>query len=173
LKCAGAKQVIVVDPIPLRREIALGLGADYALEPCEELSCQVLELTEGRGADVAIEASGAGAALQCAIDSVADEGTVMVVSWYGTKPLTLQLGERFHRGRVRLRSSQVGRLDPALAPRWDRARRTATAIDLLSKLHLEELITHRFPFSEAPAAYRLIDECPADAMQVILLYDSE
>jgi 2-desacetyl-2-hydroxyethyl bacteriochlorophyllide A dehydrogenase len=173
LKRAGAMQVIVVDPIPLRREIALSLGADYALEPCEDLSCQVLALTEGRGADVAIEASGVGAALQCAIDSVADEGTVMVVSWYGTKPLTLQLGGRFHRGRVRLCSSQVGRLDPALAPRWDRARRTAVAVDLLSKLHLEELITHRFPFKEAPAAYRLVDECPVDAMQVILLYDSE
>jgi 2-desacetyl-2-hydroxyethyl bacteriochlorophyllide A dehydrogenase len=170
LKHAGAGQVIVVEPIACRREMALMLGADHAIEPGEDLPDRVRKMTGGRGADVAIEASGMASALQQAIDSVADEGTVMVVSWYGTKPLTLELGGHFHRGRVRLRSSQVGRIDPALAPRWDRARRTALAVDLLPKLRLAELITHRLPFEDAPDAYRLLYECPGDTMQVVLLY---
>jgi threonine dehydrogenase-like Zn-dependent dehydrogenase len=101
---------------------------------------------------------------------VADEGTVVVVSWYGTKPVSLHLGGHFHRGRVRLRSSQVGHLDPALAPRWDHARRLALAVDLLPTLHLAEIVSQRIPFAEAPAAYRLLDERPDETVQVVLTY---
>src|SRR5919202_1234517 len=85
------------------------------------------------GAGVAIEVSGSGAALQAAIDAVATEGTVVVASWYGTKPVTLALGGRFHRGRVRLRSSQVGRINPELGSRWDRTRRIRTVLGLLPR----------------------------------------
>ena len=168
---AGAHRVLAVEPIALRREIALRTGVDQALEPGEDLAERVQALTGGRGADVAIEASGAGAALQAAIDAVADEGTVIVVSWYGDKPVTLELGGHFHRGRIRLRSSQVGRLDPALSPRWDRARRTALVMELLPRLRLAELISHRIPFGQAPEAYRLIDERPEETMQVVLMHE--
>jgi threonine dehydrogenase-like Zn-dependent dehydrogenase len=101
---------------------------------------------------------------------VATEGTVVVASWYGTKPVTLALGGHFHRGRVRLRSSQVGRLDPALAPRWDRVRRMDTVLGLLGRLKLGELISHRIPFGEAPGAYAMLDERPEEALQVIFIY---
>ena len=117
-----------------------------------------------------VEASGSGAALQAAIDSVVVEGTVVVASWYGTKPVALSLGERFHRGRVRLRSSQVGSISPDLGPRWDRGRRMETVLDLLPQLRLKELISHRFPFEKAPDAYRLVDKHPGDVVQVILTY---
>jgi threonine dehydrogenase-like Zn-dependent dehydrogenase len=109
--------------------------------------------------------------LQSAVDAVATEGTVIVASWYGTKPVTLALGGHFHRGRVRLRSSQVGRLNPELAPRWDRARRMDTVLGLLGQLKLRELISHRIPFGEATEAYTLLDERPEEALQVIFTYE--
>ena len=121
--------------------------------------------------DVAVEASGAGVALQAAIDAVASEGTVVVASWYGTKLVALSLGEHFHRGRVRLRSSQVGGMNPDLGPRWDHARRTETVLSLLSRLRLKELISHRFPFDRAPDAYRLVDERPGETVQVIFTHE--
>jgi 2-desacetyl-2-hydroxyethyl bacteriochlorophyllide A dehydrogenase len=170
LKLAGAGQVLVVDPLEERRRVALAAGADGAFGP-EGLNERVREITGGRGADVAIEASGSGAALQSAIDSVANEGTVVVASWYGTKAVTLALGGHFHRGRVRLRSSQVGRSNPELAPRWDRGRRMATVVDLLGRLKLRELISHRIPFEEAPEAYLLLDKRPGEALQVIFTYE--
>lgn len=173
LKRAGAGRVLAVEPLARRRAIALAVGVDDALAPAGDLPHRIRALTGGRGADVAIEVSGAGAALQAAIDSVAVEGTVVAVSWYGTKPVTLTLGGHFHRGRVRLRSSQVGRLDPALAPRWDHARRLALVTELLPRLRLAELITHRLPFSEAAAAYHLLDQCPGEALQVVLTYDDQ
>jgi threonine dehydrogenase-like Zn-dependent dehydrogenase len=177
-KRAGAVRLIGVDPIARRRETALLLGIDYALRPesgpsagsGQALAEHISSLTEGRGADLVVEASGAEAALQQALGVAADEGSVMVVSWYGTKPVSLELGGHFHRGRVRLISSQVGRINPALAPRWDRRRRMALAMDLLPQLPLQSLISHRVPFEEAASAYRLIDERPQETLQVVFVY---
>lgn len=173
LKLAGAGRVLVVDPLERRRGLALAAGADAALEPDEDLEARVLEETGGRGADVAVEASGSGEALQRAIDNVAVEGTVVVASWYGTKPVPLVLGGHFHRGRVRLRSSQVGRIAPELGGRWDYARRMETAVGLLEEpgLGLDLLVSHRFPFGEASDAYRLMDERPGEVLQAVLIYD--
>jgi 2-desacetyl-2-hydroxyethyl bacteriochlorophyllide A dehydrogenase len=170
LKRAGAGSVLVVDPLEERRIAALAAGADGAFEP-GEANERVTGITGGRGADVTVETSGSGAALQSAIDAVATEGTVIVASWYGTRPVTLALGGHFHRGRVRLRSSQVGRLNPELAPRWDRARRMDTVLGLLGQLKLRELISHRIPFDEAPEAYLLLDERPGEALQMIFTYE--
>ncbi len=169
LKRTGAR-VLAVDPLVRRRELARAVGAEEVLAPGEYLVERARELTGRRGADVAVETSGSGEALQAAVEAVADEGTVVAVSWYGEKPVTLALGGHFHRGRVMIRSSQVGRIDPALAPRWDRARRLALATALLPELRLAELISHRVPFSQAPMAYRLVDERPEEATQVVLVY---
>jgi 2-desacetyl-2-hydroxyethyl bacteriochlorophyllide A dehydrogenase len=173
LKLAGADRVLAVDPIERRRDLALEVGADEAFKPGESLRERTLEATAGRGADLAVEVSSSGAALQGAIDAVATEGTVIVASWYGTKPVTLSLGGHFHRGRVRLRSSQVGRINPELGARWDRARRTEAALGLLHRLRLEELVSHRVPFEEAQGAYRLVDEHPEETVQVVLIHDHQ
>ena len=170
LKLGGAGAVLVVDPLEKRRELALAAGADDAFGPAA-LDGRVVEATRGRGADVVVETSGSEAALQAAIDAVATEGTVVVASWYGTKPVALYLGERFHRGRVRLRSSQVGRLNPELGPRWDTIRRMETVLALLDRLGPGDLITHRLPFQRAPEAYPLLDKKMEEAVQVVFTYE--
>ena len=171
LGLAGVNRVLAVDPLEKRRTLALEVGADEAFEPTEDLRERILERTAGRGADLAVEVSSSGVALQGAIDAVAAEGTVVVASWYGTKPVTLSLGGHFHRGRVRLRSSQVGRVNPELGHRWDPARRTQAALDLLPRLRLKELVSHRLPFEKAPGAYRLLDERPEEVVQVVLVHE--
>lgn len=169
LQQAGAS-VTAVEPIALRRELALRCGADAAVAPDEAVAL-IAKRTNGRGADVVIEASGNARALQLAMDAAAFQATVVVCSWYGTKPVSLDLGARFHRQRLRLVSSQVSHLDPALAPRWDRARRIATATSLLGELLLGPLITQRIPFARAAEAYELVDRRPEETVQVILTYD--
>ena len=113
----GAARVAVVDPVERRRSLAVDLGASTALDPSDATPERLAEILGGRP-DLVYEASGSPRALQSAIDAVADEGTVTVCSWYGTKDVPLMLGGRFHRGRIRLRSTQVGRLPPELAGRW-------------------------------------------------------
>lgn len=169
LRRAGAR-VIAVDPIALRRDLALRCGAEASVVP-DDAPRAIHEHTAGRGADLAIEVSGSAAALQQAIDAVAFQGTVIVASWYGTKPVTLRLGARFHRARVRIASSQVGSVDPALAPRWDGERRLALARELLGDLVLSPLVTHRIPFERAADAYALVDAHADETVQVLLTYD--
>ncbi len=171
LRLAGADRVLAVDPIEKRRDLALEVGADEAFEPGEDLRELILETTAGRGADLAVEVSSSGAALQAAIEAVTTEGTVVVASWYGTKPVTLSLGGHFHKGRIRLQSSQVGQMNPELGFRWDRPRRTEAVLGLLPRLRLKELVSHRIPFDKAPWAYRLVDERPDEAVQVVLTHD--
>lgn len=163
----GAR-VIAVDPDLQRRTIAERFGA-IALAHAD--SAIIANLTDGRGADIAIEVSGAPAALQQAIDSVAVEGLVVVASWYGQKPVTLSLDRHFHRGRVRIRSSQVGRLAPETLPRWDYIRRTATVMELLPQLRLAELVSHRFRLAQAAEAYALLDTSPVGLIQIAFEYD--
>ena len=170
LRRVGAGPIVTVDAHPRRREASLSAGADHALGLDADLVDRVLELTGGRGFDVAVEASGSPGALQTCIDSVAFAGTIVVASWYGTRDATLALGGAFHRRRLRVLSSQVSTLDPTVAPRWDRARRTALVTELLQELPLAPLVTHRFPFHEAAAAYELLDRTPEDCVQVVLDY---
>jgi 2-desacetyl-2-hydroxyethyl bacteriochlorophyllide A dehydrogenase len=74
LRLAGAGRVLVVDPLKKRRDLARAVGVDETFEPGEDLPERVLETTAGRGADVAVEVSGSGAALQAAIEAVTVEG---------------------------------------------------------------------------------------------------
>lgn len=164
LKRCGAS-VIAVDPLEQRRVLAGHMGADAAVIPDE-----VATILGADPADIAIEVSGTPAALQQAIDHLALEGTVVVASWYGSKAVHLDLGGAFHRRRLSLRSSQVGRLNPMLAPRWDQQRRWQTVRDLLPQLDLVRLISHRFALSEAAEAYRLVDEGAQELVQVVFEY---
>jgi threonine dehydrogenase-like Zn-dependent dehydrogenase len=160
---------VVVDPFERRRALALGLGAYAALDPTAATPDAISDVLGGRP-DLVYEASGSPAALQAAIETVVDDGTVTVCSWYGAKTVPLMLGGRFHRGRVQLRSSQVGRIAPELGSRWEYARRRAAVLDLLAELPVERLISHRFAFEEAPKAYALVAELPEETVQVALTY---
>jgi 2-desacetyl-2-hydroxyethyl bacteriochlorophyllide A dehydrogenase len=169
---AGANLVIAVEPRPKRQAVARLVGADMVLSPDEHVREEIHRLTAGVGADIVLEASGSGSALAQALDCTAAEGTIVVCSWYGTKPVTLPLGGAFHRGRLHIVSSQVGAINPALQPRWSRERRLALARDLLPTLQLTSLITHRIPFARAAEAYTLVDRHSEEVLQVILTYES-
>lgn len=168
---SGAGCVVTVDGMERRRAASAALGADCCLDPGAGGASQAIrELTHGAGADVVIEASGSPDALDEAIRSAAFEGQVLVVSWYGTKAVTLHLGNEFHRRRIRIKSSQVSHIDAALTPRWSNERRMDTVLGLLPELDLNRLVSDVFPFHEAPRAYEKIDERPEEVLQVVLKY---
>jgi 2-desacetyl-2-hydroxyethyl bacteriochlorophyllide A dehydrogenase len=168
----GASQIVVVDPVEKRCELASQVGADTALSPHGDVAARIRDLTDGAGVDLAIEASGHPAALNQALDSVAFGGTVVVCSWYGTKPVPLMLGGAFHRRRLRIVSSQVSTIDAALQPRWTHERRLSLARDLLPQLELSSLISHRIPVQQAEEAFALVDQHPEEAVQVVLTYSA-
>ena len=164
-------KLIVVDPIAARREAALAWGADAALDP-SEAKTGIEELSRGRGADVSIEVSGAPAALQTAIDTTGQEGTIAAVSFFGTRVVPLRLSPEFHYRRQRIVSSQVSSLGSGLQPRWSFERRNEVAFGLLESSWLMTPVSHRLPFEQAPEAYRMLDTRPYEAMGILLAYGS-
>jgi 2-desacetyl-2-hydroxyethyl bacteriochlorophyllide A dehydrogenase len=123
-----------------------------------------------QGADLTFELSGNPAALNDAIRLTRFSGRVVIGSWYGGKPVEIDLGSSFHRSRIKLISSQVSTLSPELSGRWDKQRRFDVAWRALERIRPEKWITHRFPIDQAADAYRLLDQSPQDALQVILEY---
>jgi len=170
LRRAGAR-VVGCEPRPDRRQAAAHLGVD-AVTP-EELDGRLNELTKGRGVPLVIEASGRPDVLAGALPLLAHEGTALVCSWYGTKPVQLPLGGDFHRRRLVIQSTQVSSIPSSLAGRWDRQRRREVARGLLSELALEPLATHEFPFERAPDAYAAVAGGEPDLMHAALRYGHE
>ena len=168
LRRCGADPVITLDRWPLRREASRALGCT-ALSDEEGTPEEIRRLTGGRGADLAVDVSASPEGLQRALDALAFEGTLVEASWFGTRRVGLDLGSAFHRRRLRLRSSQVSRLDPALGGRWDKRRRLELALGLLAALRPSRWITHRFPLDEAQAAFELLDGRPGECLQVALV----
>jgi threonine dehydrogenase-like Zn-dependent dehydrogenase len=120
-----------------------------------------------QGADLTYELSGNPSALNDAVALTLFSGRIVIGSWYGEKQVEVNLGGAFHRSRIRLVSSQVSSISPELSGRWDKKRRFDVAWKALERIKPEKWITHRFKLEKAAEAYRLLDENPQDAIQVI------
>lgn len=79
LRAAGCPRVLVADIDATRLRLAKDLGATEVLSPEVEIPAQVLQLTNGVGADVAVEAVGRNETVSAAISSVRKGGTVTLV----------------------------------------------------------------------------------------------
>ncbi|MFJ4930023.1 zinc-binding alcohol dehydrogenase [Streptomyces sp. NPDC088736] len=128
----------LVDADPARAEVAAALGAEFASP------------AEARGeCDLVVHASATEQGLARALELLRPEGTVLELSWYGDRRVTLPLGEAFHSRRLSVRSSQVGTVSPARASRTY-AERLALALELLADPALDALITGESGFEELP-----------------------
>ncbi len=78
-KAAGAKAVVAVDVNPKRLALATAMGATRALQPGPEVRQAVMDLSEGNGADVVCEMSGAVSALHDAFALVRNGGRVQLL----------------------------------------------------------------------------------------------
>ena len=153
---------------PRRREAAALFGVDAA-DP-------VTSPPPGATEDLAIEVSGSAEGFRLALASCRFSGRLVVGSWYGmgTKRRAVDAFDTaFHRNRVRIVSSQVSTIDPALSARWTRERRLDAAWEALRILRPSRLITHRVAFSRAQEAYRLIAGSPGETIQVMLVHGDE
>ena len=132
--------VQVIDTNPERRSVVEQLGLGFATPG-----------GAGPDADLVVHASGRPEGLSTALGLAAFEATVLELSWYGRRAVTLPLGEAFHARRLTLRSSQVGHVAAAQRARWSHGRRMALALSLLRDPALDALLTEAAPFDELPA----------------------
>jgi threonine dehydrogenase-like Zn-dependent dehydrogenase len=162
----GHGRVIVVDALPMRCELARELGAHDVVDASAEDPVQaVMRLTDGKGAEVVVEAVGGRAgvgAFNQAQDMVAEQGLLQVIGLYEGEPLSLDSS------KIQRRRLVGGYLD-----RGRRAEGSARALKLLASgtIHAERMITHRFPFSDAAVAFDLLYNRLGEAMAVLLVWD--
>src|SRR6185503_13121756 len=95
----------------------------------------------GADADLVVHASGSEAGLRTALETAGFEATVLELSWYGNRSVSLPLGEAFHSRRLTLKSSQVGHIPADRAARWNHRRRLGAALRLLLDPRLDTLIS--------------------------------
>lgn len=129
----------LVDVDPAKAEVAAALGLEFRTP--DELRPE---------ADVVVHASGSPGGLQTALDAAGSEATVLEMSWYGSKPVSVQLGGAFHPKRLRIVSSQVGTLPPWQRSRWTYRRRLELVMRLLCDPKLDALLTGQTRLEELP-----------------------
>ncbi len=138
--------VELVEPLAERRAIGQSLG----------ISCVASGDAEPN-ADVVIHASGSGEGLREAMALAGFEARVVELSWFGSRDVSLPLGEAFHVKRLQLLSSQVGTVATRQRARWDFRRRIQLALNFLRDSRLDALITGQCRFDELPELMQSLD----------------
>jgi alcohol dehydrogenase len=133
--------VVVIDPDRHRLEIARRFGATHVLAPGADTVAQVQALTDGRGADVVIEAVGVPASFELCEDLVAPGGTIANIGVHGTK-VDLHL-ERLWSHNITITTRLV---DTVSTPQLLKAV-------MSRRLEPAALVTHRFRLEDMEEAY--------------------
>jgi alcohol dehydrogenase len=157
----GATQIIVIDGLPERLEMAKRLGADVTInfhdaDPVETIR----DLTGGRGVDVAIEALGLQSTFESALRSVRPGGVVSSLGVYSGK-LTLPL-DAFAAG--------LGdhTIVTTLCPGGRERMRRLVGVIASGRVDLQPLVTHRFKLDDVAAAYELFGAQRDGVMKVAI-----
>lgn len=139
----GAQAVVAVDRVESRLATAAAFGAEAAHLDGDPAAA-VARLTEGRGADAAIEAVGSPGATRTAADLLRPGGVLAAVGVHTEPHLALSPGELYDRNLT----YAAGRC-PArhFLPE-------ALEIAVRDAALLSTMITHRLPLADAPEAYR-------------------
>lgn len=141
-KAQGAR-VIALDIDENRRRSAISFGADYVLNPRDGRTSEAIrEVTDGRGASVALETSGASQAAQDALDSVRPWGTVCLVG----------IGAEINFSVANMLRSQV-RILTSLTMSIQ-AQSACARFVVERGIDLDSLFTDRWTLDEAELAYQ-------------------
>ncbi len=158
LRAAGCGRVIAADVDPGRLAMARKLGADAVVRVGEEdLQARVLALSDGRGADVAVEAVGLGPAVQAALAGLRKGGSLALVG---------NLAERVDLPLQAVVTREIS-LFGSCASRGE----YPACLELMARgaLDVAPLISAAAPLAEGPEWFRRLREREPGLIKVILL----
>ena len=152
-------RVQIVDIDARRAAIAERLGCAFAL-PAQARP----------DADLVVHASGHPDGLGLALTLAGFEATILEMSWYGTRPVSVPLGEAFHARRLEIKSSQVGAVSDARRARWSYRQRMALALELLADPVFDVLLTGTSAFDTLPDTLARLSQAPDGALCHVITY---
>jgi NADPH:quinone reductase-like Zn-dependent oxidoreductase len=134
-------EVTLIDIDPTRANLAAALGVGFATPDAAPTDCEYV-----------FHASATAEGLTTALNIAGDEATIVELSWYGSGIVSVPLGGAFHSRRLKLISSQVGKVAPSHRATFTYRQRMNAAITLTAHPHLDALLAPAVSFRELPVA---------------------
>ena len=156
-KASGAL-VIVVEPQPVRGQMARDLGADAVIDPTVgDVVEQLMDHTGGRGASLVLECSGSNGALETTIDVVAKGGRIVLIGQSAGRKIPIEIGKTIFQGARIVGSSG----SPYFFPK---------TLTFMSRrlVDLSLVITHQFPLTDVLEAFELGKKA-TDSAKILLI----
>lgn len=154
----GATQVYAVDQVPTRLKMAANWGAIPINFKVEDPLLVIQEATEGRGADVAMEAVGSGPATRSAFELLRPGGRLSAVGVCNDAQIAFNPVEAYDKNIT----YRIGRCP---------ARHYMQRLLTIAQADASQLVTifsHHYPLAEGVAAYRQFADKTDDCTKVLL-----
>jgi hypothetical protein len=132
-------QVTLIDTDSSREVLAWAFGLDFAKPADAPSDC-----------DYVFHTSATAAGLTTALNIARDEATIVELSWYGSGNVSVPLGGAFHSRRLKIISSQVGKVAPSHRAAFTHRQRLEAAIKLTAHPHLDALLAPAVAFRDLP-----------------------
>ena len=165
LRAAGAVPIIAVDPVESKREQAIELGADYALDPFDvDFAKKVKEITDG-GAHIAIEITGKGQGLDMVLDCMRPFGRVALLGCTRSSDLSIDYYRKVHGPGITLvgAHTQARPKSESSAGWWTERDDAKSILKLMvnGRLDLARLVEEVHAPNKAPEIYTRLASSPA------------
>ncbi len=147
---------LVIEPNPWKIQKAKSLGFEVVAAFCEKNFEVVFNTTANE------------TALNSGLAALALEGTLIELSWYGNRPVQINLGESFHTLRLKIISSQVGQIPKHMQP-MTYLKRKEIVFKLLENEIYDEYISRIINLEEAPKLFEEIRKGPLKEDLIILI----
>ena len=160
-KAFGAEAVMITDVSEYKLKKAEACQIDFAINTArEDLNASILRDFGPNRADLILECVGAQATITQAVECARKGTTIVVVGVYGEKPI-VNLGF--------VQDRELNLVGTAMYQKTD----FECAIELVAcgKIHLDELLTHRFAFEDYLQAYHMIERSNGEYMKVMIEID--
>ena len=166
LRRLGAHRIIAIEPVPERLQAGRNLGVDEAIDVTGSRATEaVLDLTEGEGADVVIEAVGSVETLNQAIEIARPLGRVALFGLPSTMEKVPFAWDTFFRKRLDVHAVFGAQDEPGLP-----AFRLAVDFITRGEIDMEPFVTHRLPIQQIQEAFDLAESRADGALKVSLTF---
>jgi L-iditol 2-dehydrogenase len=157
MRASGAQPIYVVDQFPWRLAVAEELGGIPINFREQNPVAAIHKATAGRGVDIAIEAAWADHSVQWCAEMVRLGGRLVLVGIPGNNRLEMNHATARRKGLTIYMSRRMKHVYP-------RAIRLVES----GAIHVDALISHRFPLEQAPTAFALNDAYQDQVVKVII-----